>query len=92
MSEEIINALGRRQSSRRLYTSSLRFKGKALDTAAIGRDLNVSWLLEGACASPATWSGLPFSSCARVTDSVPGAVASIGDWTISSRSRTTLPA
>jgi TolB-like protein/tetratricopeptide (TPR) repeat protein len=48
MSEEIINALGRvpdvRVSS---YTSSLRFKGKAVDTQTIGRELTVSWLLEG---------------------------------------------
>jgi TolB-like protein/tetratricopeptide (TPR) repeat protein len=48
MSEEIINALGRVSALLvASYTSSLRFKGKALDTAAIGRDLNVSWLLEG---------------------------------------------
>ena len=48
MSEEIINALGRVSDLRvASYTSSLRFKGKALDTATIGRDLNVSWLLEG---------------------------------------------
>jgi TolB-like protein len=48
MSEEIINALGRVAELRvASYTSSLRFKGTALDTAAIGRDLNVSWLLEG---------------------------------------------
>jgi TolB-like protein/Tfp pilus assembly protein PilF len=48
MSEEIINALGRVSALRvASYTSSLRFKGKALDTATIGRDLNVSWLLEG---------------------------------------------
>ena len=48
MSEEISNGLGRvpelRVSS---YTSSLRFKGTAFDTATIGRELNVSWLLEG---------------------------------------------
>src|ERR671913_179467 len=48
MSEEIINALGRvpelRVSS---YTSSLRFKGKAIDTETIGRELKVAWLLEG---------------------------------------------
>lgn len=48
MSEEIINALGRvpelRVSS---YTSSLRFKGKAADPQSIGRELMVSWLLEG---------------------------------------------
>ena len=48
MSEEIINALGRVPELRvASYTSSVRFKGKALDTATIGRDLNVSWLLEG---------------------------------------------
>ena len=48
MSEEIINALGRIPDLRvASYTSSLRFKGKAVDTASIGRDLNVSWLLEG---------------------------------------------
>jgi TolB-like protein/Tfp pilus assembly protein PilF len=48
MSEEIINALGRVPELRvASYTSSLRFKGKALDTATIGRDLKVSWLLEG---------------------------------------------
>jgi TolB-like protein/Tfp pilus assembly protein PilF len=48
MSEEIINALGRVPGLRvASYTSSFRFKGKALDTAVIGRELNVSWLLEG---------------------------------------------
>ena len=48
MSEEIINALGRVPELRvASYTSSLRFRGRALDTATIGRDLNVSWLLEG---------------------------------------------
>lgn len=48
MSEEIINALGRVNELRvASYTSSLRFKGKALDTATIGRELKVSWLLEG---------------------------------------------
>lgn len=48
MSEEIINALGRvpelRVSS---YTSSLRFKGQAVDTRTIGRELMVAWILEG---------------------------------------------
>jgi serine/threonine-protein kinase len=48
MSEEIINALGRvpdlRVSS---YTSSLRFKGKAIEPQTIGRELMVTWLLEG---------------------------------------------
>jgi TolB-like protein/Tfp pilus assembly protein PilF len=48
MSEEIINALGRLPDLRvASYTSSFRLKGKALDTASIGRELNVSWLLEG---------------------------------------------
>ena len=48
MSEEIINALGRVPDLRvASYTSSSRLKGKALDTASIGRDLKVSWLLEG---------------------------------------------
>jgi TolB-like protein/Tfp pilus assembly protein PilF len=48
MSEEIINALGRVPDLRvASYTSSSRFKGKGLDTASIGRELNVSWLLEG---------------------------------------------
>lgn len=48
MSEEIINALGRVPHLRvASYTSSLRFKGRALDTESIGRDLKVSWLLEG---------------------------------------------
>ena len=48
MSEEIINALGRVPGLRvASYTSSFRFKGKALDTATIGRELNVAWLLEG---------------------------------------------
>jgi TolB-like protein/tetratricopeptide (TPR) repeat protein len=48
MSEEIINALGRVPDLRvASYTSSSRFKGKTLDTASIGRELNVSWLLEG---------------------------------------------
>jgi TolB-like protein/Tfp pilus assembly protein PilF len=48
MSEEIINALGRvpdlRVSS---YTSSVRFKSKAVDPQSIGKELMVSWLLEG---------------------------------------------
>src|SRR5687767_5901915 len=48
MSEEIINALGRVPDLRvASYTSSLRFKGKALYTESIGRDLKVAWLLEG---------------------------------------------
>ena len=48
MSEEIINALGRVPDVRvASYTSSLRFKGKAIDTQSIGRELTVSWLLEG---------------------------------------------
>ena len=48
MSEEIINALGRVPELRvASYTSSLRFKGKAADTRAIGRELGVAWLLEG---------------------------------------------
>ena len=48
MSEEIINALGRVSDLRvSSYTSSVRFKGKALDPQSIGRDLMVSWLLEG---------------------------------------------
>ena len=48
MSEEIINALGRVPQLRvASYTSSLRFKGKAADPQAIGRDLRVAWLLEG---------------------------------------------
>ena len=48
MSEEIINALGRVPDLRvASYTSSLRFKGKAVDTESIGRELKVSWLLEG---------------------------------------------
>ena len=48
MSEEIINALGRVPDVRvASYTSSTRFKGKAIDTQSIGRELMVSWLLEG---------------------------------------------
>ena len=48
MSEEIINALGRVPNVRvASYTSSLRFRGKAIDTQTIGRELNVKWLLEG---------------------------------------------
>ena len=48
MSEEIINALGRVPDVRvASYTSSFRFKGKAIDTQSIGRELRVSWLLEG---------------------------------------------
>jgi adenylate cyclase len=48
MSEEIINALGRVPQLRvASYTSSLRFKGKATDPQTIGRELMVSWLLEG---------------------------------------------
>jgi adenylate cyclase len=48
MSEEIINALGRVPDLRvASYTSSVRFKGKALDPQSIGRELMVSWLLEG---------------------------------------------
>ena len=48
MSEEIINALGRVPELRvASYTSSLRFKADAADPQSIGRDLMVSWLLEG---------------------------------------------
>ena len=48
MSEEIINALGRVPDVRvASYTSSVRFRGKAIDTQTIGRELNVKWLLEG---------------------------------------------
>ena len=48
MSEEIINALGRVPEVRvASYTSSLRFKGRATDTQSVGRELTVSWLLEG---------------------------------------------
>jgi TolB-like protein/tetratricopeptide (TPR) repeat protein len=48
MSEEIINALGRVPELRvASYTSSVLFKGKAADTKSIGRDLTVTWLLEG---------------------------------------------
>jgi TolB-like protein/Tfp pilus assembly protein PilF len=48
MSEEIINALGRVPELRvASYTSSLRFKGKTTDPQTIGRELVVSWLLEG---------------------------------------------
>jgi TolB-like protein len=48
MSEEIINALGRVADLRvASYTSSLRFKGKVTDTQTIGRELMVTWLLEG---------------------------------------------
>ena len=48
MSEEIINALGRVPELRvASYTSALRFKGTQLDTQSIGRELMVSWLLEG---------------------------------------------
>jgi TolB-like protein/tetratricopeptide (TPR) repeat protein len=48
MSEEIINALGRVPDIRvASYTSSVRFKGKSVDPQSIGRELMVSWLLEG---------------------------------------------
>jgi TolB-like protein/Flp pilus assembly protein TadD len=48
MSEEIINALGRVPDLRvASYTSSLRFKGKAIDTQTVGREVKVCWLLEG---------------------------------------------
>ncbi|HET9361510.1 MAG TPA: winged helix-turn-helix domain-containing protein, partial [Vicinamibacterales bacterium] len=48
MSEEIINALGRVPDVRvASYTSSVRFKGKSVDPQSIGRELMVSWLLEG---------------------------------------------
>ncbi|HEX6164259.1 MAG TPA: winged helix-turn-helix domain-containing protein [Vicinamibacterales bacterium] len=48
MSEEIINALGRVAELRvASYTSSVRFKGTAVDPKTIGRELAVSWLLEG---------------------------------------------
>ena len=48
MSEEIISALGRVAELRvASYTSSFRFKGKSTDAREIGRELNVSWLLEG---------------------------------------------
>jgi TolB-like protein/tetratricopeptide (TPR) repeat protein len=48
MSEEIINALGRVPDLRvASYTSSSRFKAKTADPQSIGRELMVSWLLEG---------------------------------------------
>jgi TolB-like protein/tetratricopeptide (TPR) repeat protein len=48
ISEEIINALGRVADLRvASYTSSFRFKGKAVDPRSIARELMVSWLLEG---------------------------------------------
>jgi len=48
MSEEIINALGRVSELRVVsYTSSLRFKGQAVDARSIGRELMVAWILEG---------------------------------------------
>jgi TolB-like protein/tetratricopeptide (TPR) repeat protein len=48
MSEEIIIALGRVPDLRvASYTSALRFKGQAIDSPAIGRELLVAWLLEG---------------------------------------------
>ena len=48
MSEEIISALGRVSALRvASYTSSFRFKAKATDAREIGRELMVSWLLEG---------------------------------------------
>jgi tetratricopeptide (TPR) repeat protein len=48
MSEEIINALGRVSELRvASATSSFRFKGKAVDPQSIGRELMVTWLLEG---------------------------------------------
>lgn len=48
MSEELITALGRVPELKvASYTSVLRFKGKALDTETIGRELKVAWLLEG---------------------------------------------
>src|SRR5688572_13627361 len=48
MSEEIINALGRIPDVRvASYTSSVRFKGQAIEPQTIGRELLVAWLLEG---------------------------------------------
>src|SRR5207302_10650581 len=48
MSEEIISALGRTGDLRvASYASSYRFKAKTTDVRAIGRELMVSWLLEG---------------------------------------------
>jgi TolB-like protein/tetratricopeptide (TPR) repeat protein len=48
MSEEIINALGRVSELRvASYTSSVRFKATGTDTQSIGRELMVSWILEG---------------------------------------------
>jgi TolB-like protein/Tfp pilus assembly protein PilF len=48
MSEELINALGRVPALRvASYTSSVRFKDKGTDTQTIGRELMVTWLLEG---------------------------------------------
>jgi TolB-like protein/tetratricopeptide (TPR) repeat protein len=48
ISEEIISALGRDPNVRvASSTSSFRFKGRVTDARVIGRDLMVSWLLEG---------------------------------------------
>jgi TolB-like protein/tetratricopeptide (TPR) repeat protein len=48
MSEEIINALGRVPDLWvASFTSSFRFRDKASDPQTVGRELAVSWLLEG---------------------------------------------
>jgi TolB-like protein/Flp pilus assembly protein TadD len=48
MSEEIISALGRTGDLRvASYASSYRFRTKQTDVRAIGRELMVTWLLEG---------------------------------------------
>jgi serine/threonine-protein kinase len=48
MSEEIINALGRVSELRvASYTSSLGFKGQAVDARSIAHELRVAWILEG---------------------------------------------
>ena len=91
MSEEIINALGRVPDLRvASYTSSLRFKGKAVDPASIGGELKVSWLLEGSVRKSGDMVRIAIQ-LVRASDgaSPPGAVGSIDGSTTSSPSRTT---
>jgi DNA-binding winged helix-turn-helix (wHTH) protein len=72
MSEEIINALGRVPAVRvASYTSSLRFKGKAIDPQSIGRELMVSWLLEGSVRKSGEIVRIAVNWSARATASAP---------------------
>ena len=85
MSEEIINALGRVPDLRvASYTSSIRFKGKMTDPQTIGRELMVTWLLEGSVRKSGDTVRIAVQLVRQRTDSARGVVVSIEHSTTSS--------